>query len=214
MNNFNALRRVQRLAAHFMRDLHGISVLMISAAFLLLAAGPAQAVLFEKDCSEVTFFKKAIPKLTKAQCTTMGAPDGDFFAGTLPNGDKKSAGWKDLPVCLGYGSDITAYLAGKPNSCRRLSARESGPCLKAGATSCWTEELNQQLLQCTADGLMSSQAPIWTTAAANISKKLWTDNNPQWEKRAWSDGWKNLVTGSEMCYMYSVNKTWVMGISK
>ena len=210
MNSLIAFLRLSRLSRLFLNGLQRITVLSLSAAFFLFAAGPAQAVLFEKDCPEVTYFKKAIPKLTKAQCTTMGAPDGDFFAGSLPNGDKKGAGWKDLPVCLGYGSDITPYLAAHPNACRRLSARENCP----GKDTCWTEELNQQLLQCTADGLMSPKPPIWTTSTANIGKQEWTDKNPQWEKRAWSDAWKKLVTASEMCYIYGVNKTWVVGVSK
>jgi len=217
MININSLCRVQRLAAHLVRDLHGISVLMISAAFFLLVAGPAQAVLYEKDCTEVVLFNANIPKLTPAQCTTMGAPNGDFFAGTLTNGNKSSPGWKDLPVCLGFGEDINAYLAKNPNSCRRLSARESGDCLKkmdAGATNCWTAELNQQFLQCTVDGNLSPKALIWTTTTADISKKDWGDSKTEWIKQKSSVYWKKMATSAEMCYVYRVKKEWVLGIKK
>ncbi len=189
-----------------------VNVPLALFALCLVAAPRAHAVLFEKDCASVTLFKKAHPKLTAQQCATKGGTDGDFFAGTLPNANKTHSTWATLPVCLGFAADINTYLTAHPDACRRLSAREA--CGADKHQHCWTEELNQEFLQCVADGHLSHHAPIWTTSTAEVSKKDWNDKSPEWEKRNWSDGWKKVVTASEMCFIYAVNKTWVVGVSK
>ena len=120
--------------------------------------------------------------------------------------------WDALPICLGFAANINDYLVKNPDACRRLSAREA--CGTDNKQPCWTEDLNQQFLQCVVDGFLSPKQPIWTTSTADVSKKDWNDKNPEWDKRAWSDGWKKVVTASEMCFVYAANKTWVVGVSK
>ncbi len=132
------------------------------------------------------FFPQAKPISTykQADCS-----DKIFWGGSLPNANPSSPGFDKLPLCLGMGPNINAYLAKYPGKCRRLTV----------ANGAWSQDINQKLIWCAGKRYFKGTT-IWLVNNTMMSKSWITKRldahlaDPMKESL--------FVTASEACFWH------------